>query len=748
MAVLPHARAVVTEPEFAAVGAVLPGAVLVQQTASRRQQETLYVLVGGPPQAEVDPALEAIEAEFLTPQKTVSARLIEGVQSASRRVASENRRRLPAERFQLDLALLLLRGDEAMVTLAGEGRAYVLREGALFVIGLAPAPPLGTADPPAPLFHRARLVPTDIVLLTTGDLLDYADPERIAAWFAGGVRKGARWLAAAVGNQLGVLAFEPVALPAEVRSHGVRSRGGEVAPALPLDEVVANAGGAAAALARGVAPVVRLFLPVGSEGTAEEAGAERPRPGRSGSSAAREKQAAPRPSRARSEQRGHEHPWWSLPAPKEGRVEEPPSLPRWTLREEGLGEGAHWAPRVRREGAGESQRRPGSTGSIGLALRPPLLVLAGLVAVLLVGVGALLPTVFSKDRSEGAYVSALNEAERAYRAALASTDQGFARTRLREADFASQRALAARPDDPAARKLVEAIQAETRKLDRVVPLAGIQQLADLGAAGAREVRTLIVDGGKTAYVLDPSGWGVRKISLEANAPREPQIVAVRGTPSDEGPVGDPLAMAWLYPMDARSRVGVMFLDRDRRLFYRPANKPLVELAVRGAIAWQSIQGIRGYVGNLYILDPKANQVWRYLPNWSGYDTEMKGMLENAQISDARDFSIDGSIYVLTESGKVWKFVDGVGTEFDLRALDKPLAKPVAIVTGATARGVYVADPANQRIVVFDKEGRFQRQFVAESLAGLTAFTVDEALGKVWFVADKKLYVAPLPQAPR
>jgi hypothetical protein len=67
------------------------------------------------------------------------------------------------------------------------------------------------------------------------------------------------------------------------------------------------------------------------------------------------------------------------------------------------------------------------------------------------------------------------------------------------------------------------------------------------------------------------------------------------------------------------------------------------------------------------------------------------------------------------------------------------------VTGATARGVYVADPNNQRIVVFDKEGRFQRQLVSESFSGLTALAVDEALGKFWFIAGKKLYWAPLPK---
>jgi hypothetical protein len=675
MAVLTRDTAEVHEPEFAAVGALLPEGIAVRQAPGRRSSdgtrsvETLYALLGGPKHADAALAMDLIAEEFAAASRTVSARLVTGIQSASRRIASENRRSLAHERFRLDLALVVLRGPEAMFCLAGASHAYVLRGGQLFEVGAGEAgPALGEEDPPIPLFIRARTEPEDIIILASGNLLDYADAERIAAWFVAGVKKGARWLGAAIGNQIGAVVFEPGGAPEEGRSREVGVPIAETLRSLPIDGVVSGAGGAAAALVRGVAPVVRLFVPSGSE----------PVEGR--------------PARL-----------------EEGRTDPPHAARRLP---------AGW-------------RR---------------LLAGGLAALALAAIFALaLPAMFTKDRGEAAYVSALSEAERSYRASITSTDQGFARTRLREAEFAVTRALDIRKDDPAALKLQESIKAEIQKLDRVVRVGGIQQVIDLAAAGARDPNGLVVEAGATAYVLDPSPWGVRRIALEPNKPPEPQIVAVRGTASDGSPVGDPLAITWLYPVDARSRVGVMLLDRDRKLFYQPANRPLVELAVRGAAAWQSVQGIRGYVGNLYILDPKANQVWRYLPNWSGYDTEMKGMLEGAQIADARDFTIDGNIYVLTESGKIWKFVEGVGAEFDLRALDKPLNKPTAILTGATARGVYVADPNNQRIVVFDKEGRFQRQLVSETFNGLTALAVDEALGKFWFIAGKKLYWAPLPK---
>ena len=679
MAVLTRDTTEVHEPEFAATGAILPEGLAVRQAPGRRLAdgrravETLYVLLGGPNHADAGLAMEVLLEEFAATSRTLSARLVEGIQGASRRVASENRRSLAQDRFRLDLAVVVLRDSDAVFTIAGKAHAYVVRAGQVFEVGSGDAgPPLGEDDPPAPILIRARIEPDDIILLTTGDLLDYADADRVAAWFAAGVRKGARWLGAAIGNQIAAVAFEPGGTPEEVRNRSFAAPVAETLRALPIDGVVAGAGGAAVALVRGVTPVVRLFVPTGST-------------------------PAERPQTPQDETRDAAA---SLPPP----------------------------PRLR---PGGGWRRSA--------------VAALAVAAVVAALGLTLPAMFSKDRGEAAYVSAITEAERSYRAALTSTDQGFARTRLREAEFAIARALDARKDDPAALKLHESIKAEIQKHDRVVRVAGVHQVADLAAAGARDPNALVVEAGTTAYVLDQGPWGLRKIALEANKPAEPQVVAVRGTQTDGAPVGDPQAIAWLYPVDARSRVGVILLDRERNLFYQPANRPLVELAVRGASAWQSVQAIRGYVGNLYILDPKANQVWRYLPNWSGYDTEMKGILEGAQIGDARDFAIDGNIYVLTDGGKIWKFVEGVGAEFDLRALDKPLNRPTAIVTGATARGVYVADPSNQRIVVFDKEGRFQRQLVSESFSGLTALAVDEALGKFWFIAGKKLYWAALPK---
>lgn len=656
------------EPEFAAIGAQLPGGVIVVDGPNRRAYETLYTMVSGPKPAEAGSAIETLENEFLTPGRTLSARLIDGVKNASRRVYTENRLSLPRDRYSLDLALMVLRENDALFTLGGSARAYVIRGGKLFDIGLQIiGPRLGEDDPAVPVLLPVQLLPTDIVLMAGGDLLDYASAEHIAAWFEAGIKRGAAWLASAIGNEIAVIAFEPGAYPAETRGKGrtFSLRGADTLNNLPLDQVggmLTGASGAAVSVVTSLSKLVGAFVP-------------------------------------------------SEPAGDEPDIDEAPAQ-RLTL------------PRI--------------------GARPKLVLIGLAAAVILIATGVLISSIIASSNTEQNYLTAMDEAQRAYHAVATSTDPIFSRARLREADFAIQQALAAKSGDSDAQKLAENIKADIAKLNKVVNLSGAAQVTDLSATGAKNPLSLIVEGGN-GYVLDDSGWGIRRVGLEANKPAEPQLIATNGTDSDDGKVGNLIAMGWLAASEKGNRVGLMMLDKDRNLFYLPSGKPLVSLALRGASAWKSVQTIRGYLGNLYVLDPKGNQVWRYLPNWSGYDSEMKGMLDNASIEDAQDFTIDGNIYVLTKGGKVWKFTDGAGTEFDLRSLDKPLNNPTAILTGATARGVYVADPANNRIVVFDKEGRFTRQIISPTFANMKSFVVDEALGKLVYLSGTKVFTAPLPK---
>ena len=50
--------------------------------------------------------------------------------------------------------------------------------------------------------------------------------------------------------------------------------------------------------------------------------------------------------------------------------------------------------------------------------------------------------------------------------------------------------------------------------------------------------------------------------------------------------------------------------------------------------WGSLDAIAASGGNLYLLDVKSNQVWRYLPGQGGFDSERTGLIDSADLSSA------------------------------------------------------------------------------------------------------------------
>ena len=156
-----------------------------------------------------------------------------------------------------------------------------------------------------------------------------------------------------------------------------------------------------------------------------------------------------------------------------------------------------------------------------------------------------------------------------------------------------------------------------------------------------------------------------------------------------------------------------------------------------------------YFGNVYFLVPSENQILKSVPAGDGYSTPKYWVTtENpplpdrqAGLTDAVAMAIDGSIYVLKAGGGVLKFEKGeLVSDFGLRDLDKPLSDPRAIFTTIDSERLYILDAGNKRVVVTDKNGLYQSQYVyGEGLTDPTDLFVDEAAGIIYLLDGTKIY---------
>jgi hypothetical protein len=161
----------------------------------------------------------------------------------------------------------------------------------------------------------------------------------------------------------------------------------------------------------------------------------------------------------------------------------------------------------------------------------------------------------------------------------------------------------------------------------------------------------------------------------------------------------------------------------------------------------------GYGGNLYIVDAKAGQIWRYRPSGKGYESAPEAYFAAGSppvdLTDVQAIAIDGSIWLLFPDGRLLKFLVGEQQAFDLKYPPGSPKSPVDVTTPLNGDRLYVADAGTGRILEFNKSGELLRQFrprEGDILKDVRSLYLDEAAGALYILTSSQLYKANLPEA--
>jgi len=166
-----------------------------------------------------------------------------------------------------------------------------------------------------------------------------------------------------------------------------------------------------------------------------------------------------------------------------------------------------------------------------------------------------------------------------------------------------------------------------------------------------------------------------------------------------------------------------------------------------------VRAVDSFGGNIYLLDATPRQIYKYVPTDAGYNPQSSPYLPanlKEDFSQVVDIAIDGDVWVLRRAGSVLRFRAGQALPFQLTELDVPLKDPTAIITPQDVDAIYIADAGNQRVVRFDKNGKFVRQFKpsaehADVFNALKSLFVDESLRRFYFVNGSAVYMANVPK---
>ena len=111
---------------------------------------------------------------------------------------------------------------------------------------------------------------------------------------------------------------------------------------------------------------------------------------------------------------------------------------------------------------------------------------------------------------------------------------------------------------------------------------------------------------------------------------------------------------------------------------------------------------------IYLLDSSNSQIWKYTYKGTRnkFGSAEAYVNDDTDLSSVEDFSIDGSVYALENSGDILKFYAGAKQEFYIN--DAPLnmfQDPTVLYTNEKLDYIYVLDSKESRVLIFLKDSR-------------------------------------------
>jgi hypothetical protein len=184
--------------------------------------------------------------------------------------------------------------------------------------------------------------------------------------------------------------------------------------------------------------------------------------------------------------------------------------------------------------------------------------------------------------------------------------------------------------------------------------------------------TQLVVRGEDVYVLDSGNQFVYRLTLTddgmgmVSGSKTPIQAMRRSGQVMQYTVGSLIDIAWEANGAGVAQSNVITALDDNGLLIACAPRFLQECTgqqLRGIETWDSPRAITFWEGRLYILDPGANQIWRYDPSggtFPGMPLEYFTGGRRPDITRALDFAITnaGDVYLLLQEGVVARFTGG------------------------------------------------------------------------------------------
>jgi hypothetical protein len=153
-----------------------------------------------------------------------------------------------------------------------------------------------------------------------------------------------------------------------------------------------------------------------------------------------------------------------------------------------------------------------------------------------------------------------------------------------------------------------------------------------------------------------------------------------------------------------------------------------------------VQDLNIYSNNLYALDSQNNKIFKYPESGTSFSNGVNWLTAEADLSQAYSFAIDGDAYLTLQNGEIKKLRKGKFEKFDYHIPHPVIGQKSIIKTFKESKLLYLIDPDNQRVIIFDKEGNIKDQYTSPKFDNLVDLAIDPAEKAIYLLNGNHLYL--------
>lgn len=169
---------------------------------------------------------------------------------------------------------------------------------------------------------------------------------------------------------------------------------------------------------------------------------------------------------------------------------------------------------------------------------------------------------------------------------------------------------------------------------------------------------------------------------------------------------------------------------------------ITETPIATGGTWEAGSLIDTVQQNIFITEPGANQIWRHGKTLSSYEKGQPYARGEVDLKATVDVVTGNQVYVLKSDATVNRFSGG---ELQAYAINPPPApqtevkNPTNIAVNSLSDALYVADPGSKRIIEYNAQGQYSRQFKLDAFGEIKDMVLDEKSNTMFVLSGSKIF---------